>query len=151
MTENEKLTVCIDVDGVLARYDEWKGIEYFGDPFEEAVLFTHRLSKFVKIIIFSTRCNSEVNKKSGKSAEDLRNILKSWLEQHNFKFDEIYIGQGKPLASAYIDDRAVLCQPQRYSPKLEFRRAFINTLAMCGLKDKFLVGKKRNYFELQER
>ena len=26
-----KQTVCVDLDGVLARFDEWHGVDYFGD------------------------------------------------------------------------------------------------------------------------
>ena len=35
-----------------------------------------------------------------------------WLEKYKFPYTDVYIGQGKPRASAYIDDRAVHCSPQ---------------------------------------
>jgi hypothetical protein len=35
-----------------------------------------------------------------------------WLEKHHFPYADVYIGQGKPKAAAFIDDRAVSCAPQ---------------------------------------
>jgi hypothetical protein len=35
-----------------------------------------------------------------------------WLEKHKFPFTDVYTGQGKPRAAAFIDDRAVNCNPQ---------------------------------------
>jgi hypothetical protein len=49
--------------------------------------------------------------------------VKYWLDKHGFVYSEIYIGQGKPAASAYVDDRAVRCSPQTDA------RAFESALA----------------------
>ena len=104
-------TVCVDMDGVLASYDGWKGVDHIGDPIEGARDFVDALAKDFKIMIFSTRCNAEVNK--FYDVETLVDIVKEWLQTHGFKYD--YIGIGKPMAVAYIDDRAVSCRPQEYN------------------------------------
>ncbi len=108
-----KPTVAVDLDGVLAKYDGWKGVDHIGDPIYGAVEFTKRLSKWAHVTIFTTRLNCEVNKVPPHSIDDLYYKVLDWLKKHAFSFDEIYLGQGKPLAVAYIDDRAVPCTPQR--------------------------------------
>ena len=38
-------TICIDIDGTLVHYEEWKGEEHFGGIIEGAVSATHKLHK----------------------------------------------------------------------------------------------------------
>jgi len=105
-----KKSVGVDVDGVLAKYDGWKGVDHFGDPIDGAVEFTKRLGEYFDVVIFTTRCNEEMNKP--EKANLLRNRVVAWLNRHGFHYDEVYIGQGKPIVAALIDDRAVSCRPQ---------------------------------------
>ena len=109
-----KKTVCVDLDGVLAQYDGWKGVERIGDPIPGAVQFTKRLQEIARVVIFTTRTNADP-KISGRneSVEMLTQRVRRWLDAHGFAYDEIYVGQGKPLAAAYVDDRAAECRPQR--------------------------------------
>lgn len=105
-----KKTVALDVDGVLADYTKgWQGIDIIGDPIDGAVEFSKQLSEIASVLIYTTRCTEELNK---LSPQFLHNIIKKWLDQHGFHYDEIYTGQGKPIVGAIIDDRAVLCRPQ---------------------------------------
>lgn len=117
-----KPTICVDLDGVLAHFDGWKGIEHIGEPIPGAVEFTRELGKMARVVIFTTRAKEYLYEKhSPPNAQDddhrplaeLELILHKWLTQHGFVYDEIYIGQGKPFALAYVDDRAVTCQPQK--------------------------------------
>ena len=55
-----------------------------------------------KVVIFTARSRLP------GAAEKVR----QYLDKHGFKYDEVYEGKGKPIASAYIDDRAVTCKPQ---------------------------------------
>ena len=105
-----KKTVCVDMDAVLARYDGWHGVEVIGNPIPGAVEFTRTLSEIAEVVIFTTRCNPEINKP--EKAHLLRNRVAQWLDKHGFAYADIYIGVGKPIASAYVDDRAVICRPQ---------------------------------------
>lgn len=106
-----KPPVCVDLDGVLAHYDGWKGIQHFGEPFADAADFTKKLSEVAHIIIHTTRCNAE---KNGDNVDDLKKYVKNWLDKNNITYDEIYTGQGKPYAKAYIDDRAINCNGDNY-------------------------------------
>ncbi len=104
----DKRTVCVDLDGVLSRYDSWKGIEHFGEPVPGAVEFSKELAKKYRVLIFSARTHDE----EGRDVKEAKRLVAAWLDRHGFAYDEIYTGQGKPFASAYIDDRAVSCRPQ---------------------------------------
>jgi hypothetical protein len=48
----------------------------------------------------------------GLTPGQMRVKVVDWLEKHGFPFADVYIGQGKPRAAAFIDDRAVACSPQ---------------------------------------
>ena len=125
-----KKTVCVDLDGVLADYSMgWKGVDHIGDPLPGAVEFLKKLGKKYSVVIFTTRCNPEINKP--ESASLLRNRVRDWLEEHGFKYDDIYIGVGKPIASAYVDDRAVSCVPQE-DGKVAYKRALARVDGLVG-------------------
>lgn len=133
-----KKTVLVDVDGVLAQYDGWKGLEHFGDPIHGAVEFTKKLSEKYEVCIFTTRAHAPSNKseveknltklgfggpgataiESGEahlSDEDAQKVLNSllvqWLDKHGFHYDRI---EGKPICVAIVDDRAIECLPQQH-------------------------------------
>lgn len=109
--------VCVDLDGVLAQYDGWKGIDVFGQPIEGAMKFTKELAKTYDVVIYTTRCCEEANKDDWpprKLSHDLRRRVQLWLDSHGFTYHGVYVGQGKPQAVAYIDDKGIGCEPQRY-------------------------------------
>ncbi len=94
--------VCIDLDGTIAHYDDWKGEDHFGDPIEGLQEALKRIrSEGWKIIIFTTRANKE-------------KVL-NYLNSHSILHD--YINEnpdqpqnsvgGKPYADAYVDDRGI--------------------------------------------
>lgn len=105
--------ICVDLDGVLAKYDGWRGIEHFGEPIPGAIEFTRDLSQWAEIVIYTARCNK---KEDRRPIRELREFVRVWLDGHGFAWDEIYTSQGKPFADAYIDDRAVSCRPQADGP-----------------------------------
>ncbi len=110
-TSDKKPRICVDLDGTLARYDGWRGREHFGEPLPGAVEFTRELSAWAEVVIFTTRLREE---EGGKTpVAERQALLKNW---HGFAYSEIYTGQGKPSAAAYIDDRAVSCRPQVDGP-----------------------------------
>ena len=114
-TRKKKRTksICIDLDGVLAKYDGWKGLEHFGDPLPGAIEFTKKMVKTYRVIIFSSRTHEEKDRDLGEAVK----LVGAWLDRHGFAYDEIYTGAGKPFASAYVDDRGVSCRPQENGAK----------------------------------
>jgi hypothetical protein len=110
--EKRKPRVCVDLDGVLARYDKWKGIDHIGDPVPGALEFVRQLSRVAEIIVFTSRCAQDVLEGSRVTPPQLRIRVIEWLEKNKFPYTDVYTGQGKPRAAAFIDDRAVHCNPQ---------------------------------------
>lgn len=139
-------TVCVDLDGVLAQYDKWLGIEHIGEPIEGAVAFTKRLGEFANVLIFTTRCREKqgdgttlgyTKNDDPRPASELKKIVADWLDKHGFHYDDIWTGPGKPIGSAYIDDRSVVCTPQ--TPRLfcghsfgEYDLAVQDAWRLCG-------------------
>lgn len=107
--------VCLDLDGVLARYDGWHGFDHIGDPLPGAKEFADEINEVADIVIFSSRCSQD----SGGEYEptvltpgQLRIKIVEWLERHEIPYADVYMGLGKPRVAAFIDDRAVACSPQ---------------------------------------
>jgi hypothetical protein len=106
-------TVCVDFDGVIADYSKgWQGFDKAGDPIPGAKEFLAALAEFADVVIYTTRCCEDLNGRNGMKANLLQNIIREYLDKHGLKYHNIYIGQGKPIASCYIDDRAISCIPQ---------------------------------------
>jgi hypothetical protein len=130
--------VCVDLDGVLAQYDGWKGLDFTGQPIPGAAEFTRKLSEIADVIVYTTRCAVEPHREELKEptrpASDLAprliHSVRYWLEKYRFTFTDIYAGQGKPLASAYIDDRAIACTPQHNQQAFDF--ALFRVKELCS-------------------
>ena len=60
------------------------------------------------VIIHTTRLDLKIN--IGWRYPELVSILEKWLEKHGFHWTDM---RGKPVAVAYVDDRAVLCRPKQ--------------------------------------
>jgi len=104
-----KMTVAVDIDGTLAPYNGWGGYDHFGDPYPGSIEFLRAVSKFARVLIYTCRCGQERNENI--DPEVLANHVKKWLDDNNLYYDDIWIGRGKPLAAAYVDDRAISCRP----------------------------------------
>lgn len=106
-------SICVDLDGVLATYHGWQGLEHFGDPIPGAIEFTRKMIATHRVIIFTSR-TSQIE---GRDLDEAVRLVGAWLDRHGFAYDEIYTGKGKPFATAYIDDRGVSCRPQDDGPE----------------------------------
>jgi len=103
-----KLTVCVDLDGVLATYDGWKGIDHIGEPRPGAAGFMANLRQRYIVVVFTTRCKLDMGGRGdGETPDTLAARVRAWLERHAIEFDDVYTGQGKPFYAALVDDRAV--------------------------------------------
>lgn len=119
--------ICVDLDGTLAKYDKWRGIDHIGEPLPGAQEMMVRIHEAYRIIIFTTRTNFELNHEDakvprlgGQTDEDYKKhciayftaVVQGWLDLHDIPYDEIWTGQGKPIAEYYVDDRSIRCVPQ---------------------------------------
>lgn len=119
--------VCLDLDGVLAKYEGWKSPEHIGRPLPGAFEFAWSLAEFAEIVIFTSRCSRDAN---GSDPSRVRIKIIEWLEKYKFPFSDVYVGQGKPRAAAFIDDRAVPCSPQ--SDADAYKKAIARTEAIVS-------------------
>jgi hypothetical protein len=91
MGKNDK-TICIDFDGVLAKYGGWKGEDHFGEPIEGAKEFLEKIkSAGLDIVIFTTRNPDKV---------------REWCRENDFP-EPREVTNIKIPAPVYIDDRAI--------------------------------------------
>jgi len=99
------LTVAIDFDGVIHRYSKgWHDGTIYDPPTKGAAAWMQMLKdKGCEIVIYSTRAESKWVK--GFWQEGQVNKMSEWLDYHGIPYDRI--ASGKPMAHAYIDDRAI--------------------------------------------
>lgn len=122
MAEKKK-TIAIDLDGVLAKYQGWKGLDHIGKPFSGATDFVESLVKDFEVIVHTCRTNPEINDKGDETSEQLAARVYEWLAENGFpRGVKVWTGIGKPIAAVYIDNRAFRCEPGLASDaRLHFR------------------------------
>lgn len=131
-----KRSVCVDLDGVLAFYGGWKGVEHIGVPIKGAINFTKVLAEEWRVVIFTTRASVSANPipdNFGVAMDSairlaawqyyLYQNVEKWLDTHCITYDEIFQGESKPLAFATFDDRGITCRPQDGDPEDVFAQA----------------------------
>ncbi|MEB3304058.1 MAG: hypothetical protein VKK99_05625, partial [Cyanobacteriota bacterium] len=125
----QKPRVCLDVDGVLADRTYGRGAEDLGDPIAGAVEFTRALAEKAEVVIHSARLSAgDSSSAAGRKAEAR---LRDWLDHHGFEYHTIATGVGKPVASAYVDDRGVSCRPMDDGPRA-FEQALLAVERLCA-------------------
>lgn len=91
-------TICCDFDGVLHAYTSpWTAADVIADgPTPGAQDAVRDWLRHFDVLVFSTRAHQP------GGAEAMRN----WLDAHGFPDMGIWLGEGKPPALVYVDDRA---------------------------------------------
>lgn len=86
-------TICVDLDGVLNMFDEWRGPEYFHSPREGAREFLASLkAEGFRVVILTVRW---------------REWVLDWLVETGMAEFVDEVTDRKPPAHVYVDDRAV--------------------------------------------
>ncbi len=121
LTNSYNPTVAVDLDGVLAQYTGFRGPEHIEDPIPGAKQFLSDLSEKYTLVVYTARDTA---------------IAREWLEkwdmwQHvsDVNFCRINGAGGKPVAIAYVDDRAV-----RFMGSYELAHIDVDRLAAEGIK-----------------
>ncbi len=102
-----KAKVCVDLDGVLAVRTTGP-LSEIGPPMDGAVEFMRELAGDAEIMILTSRLAG----KTGKARDEIAQAIAAWLDANAIPYHAIHIGPGKPMAHAYVDDRAVSCRPE---------------------------------------
>ena len=85
--------VCVDLDGVLNQFDEWRGPYYFHPPRAGAREFLAQLRGLgYEVVVFTVRWKPHVER---------------WLAEHGLAEFVAEVTDKKPPAHVYIDDRAL--------------------------------------------
>jgi hypothetical protein len=93
--ENRRV-LCVDLDGVLNTFDEWRSPEFFHPVRPGAAEFLAALRQLqYKIVIFTVRYGPWVE---------------NWLAENGLGALVDEVTNVKPPAEAYIDDRAICFQ-----------------------------------------
>ena len=96
-----KRIIAVDLDGTLAHYDGWKGIEHIGPVIPEVANAMKRAQKEgADVWIFTARVSDP------NDSEQAGKYVRDWLIKNNFKFEGITAVKHK-FFSEFWDDRAI--------------------------------------------
>lgn len=96
--------VGFDLDGTLAKYDGWKGIDHIGDPVAPMVVVAkllHLLGKKIKILTARV-----APRRDGEGGDKARKYVEDWCRKNLGFVPEITYEKDASMA-ALFDDRAV--------------------------------------------
>lgn len=94
-------TIAVDLDGTLAFYDRWRGIEHIGEPIPEmAQRVKFWISRGVKVVIFTARA----------STPEAIPFINAWTKRHFGKVLPVTNQKTFDIVELW-DDRAVQVIP----------------------------------------
>lgn len=94
--------IAFDLDGTIAKYDGWKGIEHIGEPIEKTVnMIKQFLQQGVRVKILTARMATD----NPTEREYVRNLIARWSEQHIGQALEATCVKDRFMVRLY-DDRA---------------------------------------------
>ena len=98
---NNKRIIAVDLDGTLAHYDSWKGIDHIGPVVPEVANAMELAQREgADIWIFTSRVSDPAD------AEQAGKVVHNWLVKNNFQFEGITAVKHK-FFTEFWDDRAV--------------------------------------------
>ncbi len=110
------MIIAIDLDGTLAEYHGFQGLEHIGAPLTGAVAACKVLAAAGhSLMVFSCRtCDAPTIGPSSirNEREVAAAAIAKWLAGNGFPQMSVWTGDGKPFADVYIDDRALRVAPQ---------------------------------------
>ena len=96
--------IGVDLDGTLAEYDGWQGIEHVGAPIPMMMDRVRRwLREGREVRIFTARvCENRLGDDLDGSANEAREHITAWLREHN-----VLGPDGEPIAVTNLKDYAM--------------------------------------------
>ena len=111
--------IGVDLDGTLAHYDGWKGIEHIGEPIQPMLDRVKKwLARGERVKIFTARVDGgqvalamgDQNGEAHRNVDAVRGHIEAWLEKHVGKKLEITNVKDYGMIELW-DDRAVQVIP----------------------------------------
>jgi hypothetical protein len=94
------MSIAVDLDGTLAHYDEWRGIEHIGSPIPAMIARVRRwLAEGEEVVIHTARV-------CGGDPRGARVFIEEWLDAHDLPSLRITAEKDWTM-SQYWDDRAI--------------------------------------------
>lgn len=100
----EEEWIGFDLDGTLAKYDGWKGIEHIGEPVDTMVIIAkmlHRIGKKIKVLTARVAPRDD-----GEGGDKAKRYVEAWCKKNLGFVPEITHEKDASMA-ALFDDRAV--------------------------------------------
>ena len=111
---NQEEWIGFDLDGTLAKYDGWKGIEHIGAPVTSMVLVAkllHKLGKKIKILTARV-APRDGNDEGDADASKAKAYVQKWCAKHlGFVPEVTYVKDASMVA--LFDDRAVAVEQNK--------------------------------------
>lgn len=103
--------IGVDLDGTLARYDGWQGIEHVGEPIQ---LMLDRVKDWVatdiEVRIFTARVSVGPGDRSAMGREGVTEVIQDWCEKHGLP--RLAVTNIKDFGMVELwDDRAIQVKP----------------------------------------
>ena len=96
-----KRIIAVDLDGTLAHYDGWKGIEHIGPVIPEVANAIERAqAEGAEVHLFTARVSDP------EDAAEAHQVISKWAEANHFNFASITAVKHK-FFSEFWDDRAI--------------------------------------------
>ena len=96
-----KRIIAVDLDGTLAQYDGWKGIEHIGPVIPEVANAMERAqAEGAEVHLFTARVSDP------EDAAEAHQVISKWAEANNFNFASITAVKHK-FFTEFWDDRAI--------------------------------------------
>lgn len=99
---NEEEWVGFDLDGTLAKYDGWKGVEHIGKPVPAMVVLAYMLHKFGRKVKILT---ARVAPRDGDDGSNARKYVQEWCRDYLGFVPEVTHLKDASMV-ALFDDRA---------------------------------------------
>ena len=96
-----KRIIAVDLDGTLAHYDGWKGIEHIGPVIPEVANAMERAqAEGAEVHLFTARVSDP------EDAAEAHQVISKWAEENHFNFASITAVKHK-FFTEFWDDRAI--------------------------------------------
>jgi hypothetical protein len=122
LIEQEGKWIGVDLDGTLAQYDEWQGVEHIGAPVEKMkALVLDLIAQGKTVKIFTARA-------AGPTAPMAKKYIRLWLQRNGFPDLEVTNVKDQQMETLY-DDRAIQVEPntgnlvESYRPLFEVTKS----------------------------
>lgn len=101
---NDEEWIGFDLDGTLAKYDGWKGMDHIGDPVDTMVIIAkmlHKIGKKIKVLTARVAPRDD-----GEGGDKAKKYVEEWCKKNLGFVPEITYEKDASMA-ALFDDRAV--------------------------------------------